>query len=466
MGRLELITSAEGDKLFDYQIPDVEKSLAALDSRGYVLNANRPGYGKTIEALATFRAANLKSLLVICPKSVTLQWALQIKKWLDIPVAAQCLNPGPQAFSAVLSSRVVIVKYDTLARGCMHKEGRRICFSLSAYLEMFKNRVWDMIICDEVHRIKNHQRARSWAVKQLPSVTRMGLTGTPILKHPDDLYSILEWLENGSGNGMASHGYWKFCYRYCNVTFDGFGNKPTGLTKNTDRVQELKDNLEPFTVRNPEMQYGEGKQSQVVTLELAPVQRRMYNKMREAALDDLPDNCTMFNGMMKSLRMRQLCSNPTMFDRKFLCAKTQYIRDCLEIDEDAKIVVFSVFAETVKNLAKALGKQCIVYIGDMNEREREEAKKRFTSDRNVRILAGTIGAMSEGVDGLQYACNEIIFFDRDFNPGVNEQAEDRVYRSGQRKRVMVTYLEYPNTIEQKVRKINEGKEVAVRELFV
>ena len=65
------------ENLKRYQIEDVQKMVACRE----VLNFNRMGYGKTIEAIKAMRELQIDTALIIAPKSVLAQWVAQIKKW-------------------------------------------------------------------------------------------------------------------------------------------------------------------------------------------------------------------------------------------------------------------------------------------------------------------------------------------------------------------------------------------------
>ena len=204
----------------------------------------------------------------------------------------------------------------------------------------------------------------------------------------------------------------------------------------------------------------------VVKLEMYPAQRKLYEQIKELILEELPEDCTIFNGMMRSLRLRQVCSNPALFEPKYKNPKIDYLKDVLDIDDELKYVVFTYFAETAKQIAKECkSAKPVLFIGSKDERERAEAKSKFIRG-DSRLLIGTIGAMSEGVDGLQEVCYNGIFFDRDYNPGPNEQAEERLHREGQIGLVNISYLECEKSIDQKVGKINLKKLKSIRELFI
>ena len=110
---------------------------------------------------------------------------------------------------------------------------------------MFDKFVWNVCAVDEAHMIKNRESKRTQAIKRIPAQHRYALTGTPVLKHPDDLYSIFEFLSPA----IAGSSYWRFTEYFCNITEDFYGRHVSGLTKNKAKVDLTKAN-EVKTVLN------------------------------------------------------------------------------------------------------------------------------------------------------------------------------------------------------------------------
>jgi SNF2 family DNA or RNA helicase len=320
-------------------------------------------------------------------------------------------------------------------------------------LEVLKSYVWDVHIADEVHRIKNKDSKRSKAMKQIPSSRHIGLTGTPILNKPNDLWSILEWLDKR----YSGRSYWNFVERFCQIEESFFGNQIVGLTKNEANVARLKQLMDLVSVSNPDLDLTPGKDFYDIKIPFTSPQKTMYKKVQKLILDELPENLTIANGMAKSIRLRQLCSNPDLFDVG-PNLKFEWIADQLEDNPDIKMVIYSWFAETIKALNKFLLDKNIgvaTIYGAIKDRQTE--KKKFIEDPECRVMTGTISAVGEGTDGLQHSCSMVVFIDRDWSPKINEQAEDRVNRMGQNKKVGVYYLVCSGSIEEKIGRINIKK---------
>ena len=258
-------------ELYDYQTKDVDK---VKDNFAGILNANKMGYGKTVEAIWLMEHWKCRRVLIVCPKTIVHQWAEAVRTWTD---------HDPEVLPDKIHglSQITIVNYDKLANGTFERKGRYKFFHPGQYLQQFFTFQWDLIICDEVHRIKNRDAKVTRAIEKIPAKRRMGLSGTPILRRPDDLFSILHWLNPE----YAGNSYWDFVFKYCEVERGSFGNVVKGLSKNPERQQALITLLEPFTIRNPDLVIGKGKRVIEVPLPMTPKQSKLYKDAKNLVLE-------------------------------------------------------------------------------------------------------------------------------------------------------------------------------------
>jgi SNF2 family DNA or RNA helicase len=114
------------------------------------------------------QAVELTPSLVICPAALVYHWTGEIKSYFsDCSLLHEVMicegNNWKINFNAATTA-LLIVSYDTLRRN----------------MEFFQSRVWEMIILDEAHLIRNPKTILSKSVFQLKSEYRLALTGTPI----------------------------------------------------------------------------------------------------------------------------------------------------------------------------------------------------------------------------------------------------------------------------------------------
>ena len=108
-------------------------------------------------------------------------------------------------------------------------------------------------------------------------------------------------------------------------------------------------------------------------------------------------------------------------------------------------------------IAEELKKQEIDYFylsGNTKVQERKDYVTRFNDGEGsvflISLKAGGTGLNLVGAD-------VVIHYDPWWNPAVEEQATDRVYRIGQKKSVQVIRLLTKNTIEEKIDKLQKRK---------
>lgn len=445
----------------DYQCDDLKRMYYLKN----VFNRNKPGYGKTFETIEYCRLKDLHKILIICPKTVIPQWKEQFARWW--PDVAQMVHTGglgPQGGER----SIYVTNYEQLTPRCIGHQGRRKILKPSQVWQHCKQWSWDLIVLDESHRIKNASAQISIAVKDLPAKSRMCLSGTPILGHPDDLWSQLQFLNpQWSGNS-----YWEFAKRFCEIEKNNFGFKPIGLTPSEGARKLLADVLSCISVGGNNQNVTQGKNYIPIKLPMTLEQRNLYKDIVNLALDNLEkQGVTIKNAMDQIVKQQQVTTNCCKFVEAGCKSnpKFDWIRDWLEDNEGEPLVVFTKFAETAKALSDYLNKQKIgneLFIGEMSGKSRLKARESFVQHSAVtRVLIGTIGALGTGTDGLQYVCSNVVFLDRDWTPGLNEQAEDRINRSGAKGMTNVWLLNMEKSIDEYVEGIQDKKAEDIEEVF-
>lgn len=419
--------------LKEYQMIDVAKICERTNS----LNANPMGLGKTLETIMFCMQNDYRDdVLIVCPHGVAHQWAKEFKHWW--PEVSDNIDVFPKK---IVRGRIIILNYEKV-----HK-----------YFMQLKSFRWKVIVVDEAHRIKNPGAVRTKDIKNLPAGRRLALTGTPILNKPNDLWSILNWLDWK----YAGKSVYSFEHYFCEMeeTEHGFNNK--GLTEDPAKQAILNKLIDIIGVRNS-LSVAAGKTVEVIPLEMGPKQRKLYYDAKNLAFESLPDTLTIANGAVLVMRCRQITSNPKLFDPKAGNVKFDWIKEFMADHPEEKIVVFSAFRETALALQKELGNVATSYHGKMNGEEKEASKMKFIEDPNTRVLIGTIGSLGTGVDGLQHASRIGIFIDREWSPEIQRQAEGRLERLGQDQAVLIYYLDCIATVDKHVGRINLKKSEDVR----
>lgn len=425
---------ANTDGLQPFQVRDIDKMMGLQ----HCLNANPMGLGKTVETVRYLAANNPKTALIVCPKIIRTQWKDQLERWgnlkAEIYDGQQNVAPG-----------IWIINYDKLRN--------------EKTLMKFKEFQWEFLILDEAHKIKSRSAQQTRAVKNIPAAHRVALTGTPILRYVDDLWSILNFLDPQ----YACNSYHTFVDYFCEQQQTPWGPKIVGMTKNPNKIALLNALLDFISVRNA-VKVGAGKTREIVRLPMTKKQRELYKKEKQLLLDELPENCTIANGVVLTIRLMQTTSWPGLFEPGEHGPKFEWVLEMCKNNPTEKIVVFSVFERTATALKLFLednGIHASTITGKQKAETDEKSRSTFI-EGDSQVLIGTIGAMGQGYDGLQEVSHTLIFVDRDWSPEILKQAEDRLNRMGQKKMVNIYYLECRGSFDQHVGRINFNKADDIR----
>lgn len=422
-------------ELKDYQIEDLSKSLG----RRYVFNINKPGYGKTLETIVWMRV-NLGTdfkVLILCPKSVIeTAWYPQLNKYW----------PGWQKAGMFwITNYEQLYNDERFARACEFN--------------------WDCIILDESHTIKSFKSKITQRVMKLKSGARHCLTGTPIKNRPEDLAAQLKWLDPSSITTFT-----EFQFAFCDMHRDAWGWKAQGLTKNETQLENLQKLLDVYCVGGEERDIGvDGEPERIkVRLKLDPKVKKLYSEtvgtydaeMKRRVIDTaslMQQGVKISNAIEAATRRQQITSNPQLFNPQLTNVKFEWILNWLKGTED-KVVIMSKFAETIDRLEeylKAAGIKLTKITRSMNPKVRAADIEMWK--RSTQALLGTFGVLGTGTDGMQEACRYEIHVDRNWTHSDNDQAERRIYRTGQGGKVIIYILQAVGTIDIQIERVQYAK---------
>jgi SWI/SNF-related matrix-associated actin-dependent regulator 1 of chromatin subfamily A len=190
--------------------PHQAEGVAFLAAKGRAILGDDMGLGKTRQAIVAMnRAAPKGCVLVVCPASLKLNWAREIRL-VDPQAAIEVLGVRGHGCT---TPRWVIVNYDLLSRQA----------------ERLHDVAWAGVILDEAHFIKNASQRTSHCLRLLGVSAKEGfeerapaqvylLTGTPLTNRPRDLFNLLRAVGHPAARSFLS-----FAKRYCGAYRNEFG---------------------------------------------------------------------------------------------------------------------------------------------------------------------------------------------------------------------------------------------------
>lgn len=432
--------------LYDYQM----RGALFLAYRGRSILGDDMGLGKTVQTLAAVellaRERGITKALVVAPASVKYQWEGEIRKFTRR--AVQVIDGGPEA------------RLDQYAESTFYR--------LVNYEQVVRDReainAWkpDVVILDEAQRIKNWEAKTSREVKKLKSRYAMVLTGTPLENKLEELYSIVQFVDERRF-GPA------FAFLQEHRIVDEHGN-----LKGYRNLDKIRERLAPIFLRRTR---GEvltqlpPRTDNTAFVELADEQRGPYEEQRVALARLLAKNYLTDLDRKRILtalvRMRGICDSLFLFDQTSRVSPKldEFAELVPDLVVEHKLVVFSQWETMALEAARVLEQLKVGHVvlhGGLPGPQRKAVLEKFQTDPACRVFVST----DAGGTGLNLqAADTVVNLELPWNPAVLEQRIARAHRMGQERPVRVINFVTRGTIEEKVLRTLEAKQQMFAGLF-
>ncbi len=465
---------------FEYQIKAAQTALRRFRGRG--LLCDEVGLGKTIEAGLVIQEYLLRQMasrvLIITPPALVEQWREELTSKFGLTDFVVNYDPefrelGSQAWDAFPH---VIASLATARRS----ENRRV----------ITNIVYDLVIVDEAHHLKNRSSVSWKFVNALQKKYILMLTATPVQNSLDELYNLITILKPGQLKTPREF------RRQFVVQGD------PRLPKNRGRLREL---LADVMVRHARGQVGvqlPPRRAHTVQLQLEPDERAIYDDVSDfvrrcirattpsETSEGEPDKVeavlpAVHRFTLRTLQ-REIGSSPAavhstlvkLAERPEMAPHREMLSDLVDralnvrswakgkaieqlllsqlgSNKREKLIVFTHFQATLDLLADLLrdmGIDFVLYHGKLSQAQKDEVIHRF--EQSAQVLLSTEAA-GEGRN-LQF-CRLMLNFDLPWNPQRIEQRVGRIHRVGQTQPVEIFNLSAKDTVEDYILGILDRK---------
>ena len=455
-------TRIDGKTLYPFQKEGV--NYLALHEKA--LLADEMGLGKTIQALVALPKD--ERVIVVSPAVVKYNWRDEINLWRPDYKTTVC--SGRNSFSFPEKGEIVIINYDILppffspTKDSGQKNYRGTVIKVADLTEEQRSILAETtVILDECHLVKNYKAQRSAKVGQLTRCCKRvwGLSGTPLMNRPPDLYGVLCSLN------MNALGSWN---KFLNL-FDGYKN-PFGGYEFGLPVPEVAERMKRVMLRRlrtkvlPEL-----PTKTYQTLEInnitKDIQKELEGYIKEIAQSQGLTGKGKFkiSSVIDEIEMTDLPCFEQFEALRTLLAKAR-IPAMLEIVEgyeesEIPLVVFSAHKEPIETLEKREGWEIIT--GDTKPEDRRNIVSRFQNGE-LKGIGLTIRAGGVGITLTR--ASSALFVDLDWTPANNMQSEDRICRIGATTNsVLIMRMKTSNPLDQRIHDLLEYKiELAYRAL--
>lgn len=432
-------------KLRDYQCVGF-RWLCQLDRFNFGgCLADDMGLGKTVQVIAFLlylKDKNKSSTnLIVLPTSLLFNWEEELEKFApDLNVLVYVGHHRKQDTVDFREYDVILISYGVLISD----------------LNVFKKQTFEYIFLDEAQLIKNPNSERYKAVCMLKSRNRIALTGTPIENSTFDIYGLFSFINPGF---FGNKQFFKDTYA---IPIDQFDYD--------QRMIELEQKIKPFVLRRTKRQVAKelpDKYETTIYCEMGDGQRRLYLEYEEEVRSYL--NSTSLEKLdmdplhvLSSItRLRQICNSPSLLNDLEPQVRSVKIEVLLEQImgkiRDHKILVFSQFVGMLEIIKAKLEEKGVPYTYLTGEtKDRKSIVNEFQTNSTVRVflLSLKVGGVGLNLTEADY----VYLIDPWWNPAVENQAIDRVYRIGQKKKVTAIRLICANTIEEKIMQLQKKKQ--------
>ena len=438
-----------------------------------ILNADDQGLGKTLQSIAFMAwlqehqkiplGQSFRPILVVAPTSLLRNWQSEV----DLHMDAEKLGSRIEAYGSKLKEfRGQLKGIDTddaslesrLDFSRVLGSGKRsptwiltTYKTLTNYAQSFAKISFSAVIFDEIQNIKNPGTLQNNAANNLKADFKIGLTGTPVENALSDLWSIMDTLVPGYLSSLKQFN-------------QHFGKAEPQLLKELyDKIFKAGVNcadgkkLPPLGIRRMKSEAAADlplKRYEKYPIDMFGLQAASYDQM----IDQL-HKLKLEGGVspFKTINyLRSLSLHPEKLELAYkekngiaaFLQKSARILQAIEIlksiqKKREKALVFLETIEMQYLLQEffrdffALDKVDIIN-GDVSVPRRAEIVKNFQDKKNDNEFALLIlGPKSAGVGLTLTAATHVIHLSRWWNPAVEEQCNDRVYRIGQEKDVTI-----------------------------
>jgi len=439
-----------------YQRAGVDWLTWLADNRIGGILADDMGLGKTLQVLTSIQADHEGATLVVCPVTLVDTWARQSAQFTpDLRVRAFHGAARGSIADVAADADILVTTYGLLARD-----------------ESLAKVGWHRVVLDEAQAIKNPDTRAARAARALTATHRLVVTGTPVENHLGDLWSLMAFAQPGLLPRRK-----QFASRYS-------GGDPAEMAR-------LRAVVGPFLLRRVKTDPGilpDLPDRQVIRADCTLTREQLgayeavvadmmgaLEELRAAAAARGTDGpkrgvdartgagpelmgrrAAVLGGIS---RLKQICVHPALLteSRRSLGDRsgkvTRLVDLCAQIvDEGQAVVVFTQFASFVPDLADhlraSLGVPVATLTGSDSRTARAATIAAFGDPHGPPVLIASLKAGGTGLTLVR--ANHVIHLDRWWNPAVEDQASDRVWRIGQHQKVSVHVLVCPGTLEERI----------------
>ncbi|CDW54013.1 DNA excision repair protein ERCC 6 [Trichuris trichiura] len=414
------------------------------------------GLGKTVQiigflvAVSLSRFCGLGPVLILCPATLLFHWVGEFHKWWPkfrvavLHDSGSFQGPREELIRKIVANcGVLITSYGMLLR---------VTDKLLKYN-------WHIVVLDEGHLIRNPDAKWTLLVKKLRTPYRYIVSGSPMQNSLRELWSLMDFVYPGLLGDLTTF------LRELGVpiTQGGYANATSLQVKTAYRcAQLLRTKISPCLLRRLKNEVNGDvnlplKSDHVLFCQLTEEQKAIYREyvQSDECLRILDGQIQIFVGLTY---LRKLCNHPDLVKSKSYgfwrrSGKMVVLESMLKLwkSQSHRVALFSQSRQVGFYKVYFLEEQAYTYSrldGATAVGQRQDIVRTFNADRSIFIMLSTTRVGGLGLD--MTGADRVILFDPDWNPTTDVQAQERAWRIGQTRDVLVFRLITSSTVEEKI----------------
>ncbi|EGO30851.1 hypothetical protein SERLADRAFT_444458 [Serpula lacrymans var. lacrymans S7.9] len=465
-------------KLMPFQVDGVNWLCDNWWNLQHCILADEMGLGKTVQ-IVTFLGIVMSKFeaspaLVVVPNSTITNWVREFERW------APRLRVVP--FYGEAKARDVIKQYELYHNGKPRETtGAKYHVLVTTYETLTNNRDfapvfrtiprWEILVVDEGQRLKSDSSLLFKKLKELNTIHRIIMTGTPLNNNMRELFNLMNFLDPQDWNDLE-----RLEKEYQEL--------------NEDLIKQLHNRLRSYFLRRikSEVLQLPPKNEVIVPVSMAPLQKELYRSILSQNLSILNSFAQPSKSKVSTTTTKTNINNILMQLRK--CLQHPYlVNEDIEprglppqetheklIDASGKlrllrtllpklkarghrVLLFSQFVialDIVEDYLQGEGFKFLRLDGNTKQVDRQKGMDEFNrpnSDVFIYLLTTRAG----GVGINLWSADTVIIFDPDFNPHQDLQAIARSHRYGQQKTCLVFRLMVKDSAEDRIMQTGKKK---------
>ncbi|KAM3400734.1 hypothetical protein ACQJBY_005529 [Aegilops geniculata] len=437
-----------GGELRPYQLEGLQWMLSLFNNNLNGILADEMGLGKTIQTIALIAYLLEKKEvtgphLIVAPKAVLPNWSNEFKTWA--PSIGTILYDGrPDERKSLRETNfggqfnVLLTHYDLILKD----------------KKFLKKVHWHYLIVDEGHRLKNHECALARTL-----VSGLLLTGTPIQNSLQELWSLLNFILPNIFNSSGNFEEWFNAPFACDVSI----NDEEELLI----IHRLHQVLRPFLLRRKKDEvekYLPSKTQVILKCDFSAWQKAYYEQVASKGKVALGSGLKPKAVANLSMQLRKCCNHPYLFVEQYnMYQREEIVRASGKFElldrllpklhrAGHRVLLFSQMTRLLNILEVYLQMYNFKYMR-LDGSTKTEERGKLLADFNKKDSEYFIFLLSTRAGGLGLnlqTADTVIIFDSDWNPQMDQQAEDRAHRIGQKNEVRVFVLVSVGSIEEEI----------------